>query len=119
MFAAWPLGYANYLAPTRGDDTPTKPGPANPHGTGDLDAPTPPGSSMRSDAPAGTVAPGGPGTPNQPEDPEPVERPSEPVVEPSSTPEGPTTIPTPATPEGEPGPDATALREPSDNSGNE
>lgn len=109
----------------------TKPGPANHQGS-DLDAPTPPGGPLRQDAPDTPVTPGGPSTPTQPGEPEPVDpvRPQpggdpDPHVEPSSTPERPTTVPSPDTPEGEPGPDAveknaeTSEVEPSDASGAE
>ncbi|HSJ19520.1 MAG TPA: hypothetical protein VK964_03005 [Nocardioidaceae bacterium] len=60
----------------------TKPGPANPQGSSDLDAPTPPGGPLRSDAPTGSVAPGGPGTPTQPGQPQEVEPPTRRVEEP-------------------------------------
>lgn len=87
----------------------TKPGPANPQGSGDLDAPTPPGGPMRSDAPSGPVAPGGPGTPTQPGEPHEVEQPERPVVEPSLEPDGPKEIPDPNA--------ETSQGEPSDDSG--
>lgn len=64
------------------DNATTKPGPANPQGSADLDAPSPPGGPMRSDAPSGSVAPGGPGTPQQPGEPQEVKRPERPVEEP-------------------------------------
>lgn len=77
-------------------------------------------------APTGTSP--APVEPGDPKDPggtgDPVE-PPQPQVLPSSTPDGPQTIPAPTTPEGEPGPDArsenagTSLDEPSDDSGNE
>jgi hypothetical protein len=51
-----------------------------------LDAPSPPGSPMRRDQPTADVNP-------------------HPEVQPSSTPDGPAVIPSPSTPEGEPGPD--------------
>ncbi len=63
-------------------DETTKPGPANPQGSSDLDAPTPPGGPLRNDAPAGSVAPGGPGTPVQPGEPREQERPMREVDEP-------------------------------------
>ena len=94
-------------------DENTKSGPANHQGS-DLDAPTPPGGPLRQDAPDGSVAPGGPGTPAQPGKPKKVDEPEgsttpaaepEPQVQPSSSPDGPTAVPTPATPTGEPGPD--------------
>lgn len=98
----------------------------------DLDAPAPPGSPMRQDAPDASVTPG----------PVPDSDPArgEPDVQPSSTPDGPQTIPSPSTPPGEPGPDPTgdptppsqagfenaqaenaqsSLDEPSDNAGGE
>jgi hypothetical protein len=64
------------------DQGTTKPGPANPQGSSDLDAPTPPGGPLRSDAPAGPVTPGGPGTPAQPGEPQEAERPTRTVEEP-------------------------------------
>lgn len=96
-------------------DENTKSGPANHQGS-DLDAPTPPGGPLRQDAPDGSVAPGGPGTPAQPGQPKKVDEPEgsttfaaepepEPQVQPSSSPDGPTAVPAPATPTGEPGPD--------------
>ncbi|HEX6248751.1 MAG TPA: hypothetical protein VFZ64_12850 [Nocardioidaceae bacterium] len=72
---------ANHGGTPSPDET-TKPGPANPQESGDLDAPTPPGGPLRSDAPAGPVAPGGPGTPVQPGEPRETERPMRPVEEP-------------------------------------
>jgi hypothetical protein len=83
-----------------------------------------PGESTAPVEPGGTA----PVEPGDPKDPggagDPVE-PPEPQVLPSSTPDGPQTIPVQPTPEGEPGPDAvlenagTSLDEPSDNSGSE
>ena len=77
-------------------------------------------------APTGTSP--APVEPGDPKDPggtgDPVE-PPQPQVLPSSTPDGPQTIPAPTTPEGEPGPDAqlenagTSLDEPSDDAGSE
>jgi hypothetical protein len=77
--------------------------------------------------PAGSTSPA-PVEPGEPKDPggtgDPVE-PPQPQVLPSSTPDGPQTIPAPATPEGEPGPDAqlenagTSLGESSDDGGSE
>jgi hypothetical protein len=91
VFAAGPVGYAADMAasadvnPGAGDTEDqgtTKPGPANPQGSNDLDAPTPPGGPLRSDTPDGAVAPGGPGTPAQPGKLQEVERPTRPVDEP-------------------------------------
>lgn len=70
----------------------------------DLDAPAPPGSPMRQDAPDADVTPG-PAPGGDPER-------GEPDVQPSSTPDGPTTVPSPATPPGEPGPDPTSDPQP-------
>jgi hypothetical protein len=65
-------------------DQPT--GPPNPRGASGPDAPAPPGGPQRSDAPQGPGTPGGPqDPPTQPE----------PEVHPSSTPDGPQTIPAP------------------------
>lgn len=89
----------------------TKSGPANPQGSADLDAPTPPGGPMRSDAPSGPVAPGGPGTPVQPGQPHEPAQPERPVVEPSGDPDGPKEIEDPTA--------QTAQGEPSDDSGRE
>jgi hypothetical protein len=93
----------------------------------DADKPQPPGSPMRRDEPTASVNPGEPAP----------EEPHEPSVLPSSTPEGPQTVPSAPTPEGEPGPDlpeqdprpetdpeqienaGTSLDEPSDDSGSE
>lgn len=84
-----PVGYASVMAASevdpggsQSDHDPTKPGPANPQDSDDLDSPTPPGGPLRSDAPAGPVSPGGPGTPVQPGAPEEVDRPRRPVGEP-------------------------------------
>ncbi len=89
MFAAMPPGYASGMAAsdenrggTPSQDETTKTGPANPQGSSHLDAPTPPGGPLRSDAPAGSVAPGGPGTPAQPGEPEGQEGPMRRVDEP-------------------------------------
>lgn len=60
----------NQDGPTSEGDRTTKPGPANPQGSDRLDAPTPPGGPLRSDAPSGPVAPGGPGTPARSGEPE-------------------------------------------------
>ena len=68
---------------SEGNET-TKPGPPNPQGSGDLDAPSPPGGPLRSDAPSGVVPPGGPGTPAQPGEPREVRRPEHPVPEPGT-----------------------------------
>lgn len=89
----------------------TKPGPANPRGSGDLDAPTPPGGPLRSDSASGPVAPGGPGTPVQPGEPHDTPRPEHPVVEPSGEPDGPKEIEDPSV--------QTFQGEPSDDSGHE
>ncbi|MFZ5847604.1 hypothetical protein [Nocardioides pakistanensis] len=67
---------------TPAEDETTKPGPANPQASSSLDAPTPPGGPLRSDAPSGPVAPGGPGTPAQPGEPQEPERPMREVEEP-------------------------------------
>lgn len=93
----------------------------------DLDKPQPPGSPMRQDEPTASVNPGEPAP----------DEPHEPSVVPSSTPDGPQTVPSAPTPEGEPGPDSpeqepapdgdpeqvenaeTSMDEPSDNSGSE
>jgi hypothetical protein len=88
----------------------TKPGPANPQASSDLDAPTPPGGPLRNDAPAGQTAPGGPGTPVQPGEPEEAERPMRPVEEPVGTDR-------PAAAEDENA--QTSQGEPSDDSGSE
>lgn len=88
----------------------TKPGPANPQGSGDLDAPTPPGGPMRSDVPSGGDAPGGPNTPVQPGEPRAQQRPMRDVEEPR----GPERSPAAPSSESEQVPS-----EPSDNSGNE
>lgn len=85
------------MATNAEDHEPTKPGPANPQqpddqGASGLDAPTPPGGPMRSDAPSGAVTPGGPGTPAQPGEPHEQQHPERPVSEPheaaSSRPSG-------------------------------
>ena len=90
----------------------------------DLDAPAPPGSPMRQDAPDANVNPGP--APNG--DPEPADPDrAEPDVQPSSTPDGPQTVPsgdpTPPTQAGFENAQAenagSALDEPSDNSGAE
>jgi hypothetical protein len=65
-------------------------GPADPHTAGP-DAPTAPGGPQRSDAPDGMTTPGGPGSPSEPDGP----GNPEPEVHPSSTPDGPQTIPVP------------------------
>jgi hypothetical protein len=70
----------------------------------DLDAPAPPGSPMRQDAPDADVTPG----PVPGSDPEH----GEPDVQPSSDPGGPQTVPSPSTPPGEPGPDPTSDPQP-------
>jgi hypothetical protein len=98
-----------------------KGGPANHAADTELDAPTPPGGPLRQDRPDADVHP-------MPEpEPMPGSEPGpdpDPDVEPSSTPEGPATIPSPSTPDGEPGPDPdrgtqlenaeTSLDQPSD-----
>lgn len=67
------------------------------HTDRNLDAPSPPGSPMRRDAPSADVNP-------------------TPEVQPSGTPDGPAVVPSPSTPEGEPGPDPVQpSTEPSDN----
>jgi hypothetical protein len=74
----------------------TKPGPANHQAADGLDAPTPPGGPLRSDAPSGSVTPGGPDTPEQPGRPEqqddtPMRRIEEPIgskAEPGTLPTG-------------------------------
>ena len=94
------------MAPREDTDQHVKGGPAN-HaaGTG-LDAPTPPGGPLRQDAPDADVHPSGRVDPAEPADTsDPAAPQPEPEVHPSSTPGGPSTIPTPSTPEGEPGPD--------------
>ena len=69
-------------------DEPT--GPENPRGASGPDAPAPPGGPQRSDAAEGTTTPAGPAAPaTQPE----------PEVHPSSTPDGPQSIPEPESPE--------------------
>lgn len=68
------------------EDETTKPGPANPQGSSDLDAPTPPGGPLRNDAAAGSVAPGGPGTAVQPGEPEQPDRPMRKIEEPVGAP---------------------------------
>jgi hypothetical protein len=65
------------------DDATT--GPANPRADSGPDAPTPPGGPQRSDAAQGSATPG---------EAEPATAP-EPEVHPSSTPDGPQTIPVP------------------------
>lgn len=112
-------------------DEHVKGGPANHAAHTDLDAPTPPGGPLRQDAPDADVNPAGSVDP-APSGPDPD-------VHPSGTPDGPSTIPSPGTPEGEPGPDTgadpdhrhpdehpvqaenaeTALDQPSDGSGGE
>jgi hypothetical protein len=72
----------------------TKPGPANHQGSSRLDAPTPPGGPLRSDAPSGSVTPGGPDTPAQPGEPEKDEKPMRPVKEPIGSQAEPATLPT-------------------------
>jgi hypothetical protein len=112
------------MAP-RDDDQQVKGGPANHAAHTDLDAPTPPGGPLRQDQPGADVNPTGPVNPEVPG--------PDPDVQPSSTPDGPSTIPSPTTPEGEPGPDPdpdqehavqaenaeTSLDQPSDGSGGE
>jgi hypothetical protein len=84
-FGAGGTGYVDPVSnePER-HDVPT--GPVNPRGPAGPDAPAPPGGPLRTDAPAGSTTPGGPADP--PQEPEPE-------VHPSSTPDGPQTIPTP------------------------
>ena len=88
------------------------------HDDRDLDAPSPPGGPLRQDAPSADVNPGPQQTHTEPE--------PEPEVRPSSTPDGPQVVPSPPTPEGEPGRDGeqaedagTSLDQPSDDSGAE
>jgi hypothetical protein len=88
----------------------TKPGPAN-HDAGSLDAPTPPGGPLRSDAPSGSVTPGGPDTPVQPGAPEESDKPMRKVEEPVGSEAEPATLPT-----GNDDP-ATSQDQPSDDSG--
>jgi hypothetical protein len=64
-----------------GEEETTKAGPANPQGSSSLDAPTPPGGPLRSDAP-GATTPAGPGTPAQPGEPQEPRRPTREVQEP-------------------------------------
>jgi hypothetical protein len=66
----------------------------------DLDAPAPPGSPMREDAPDADVMPG----PAPGGDPDPG---GDPHGQPSSTTDGPQAVPSPSTTPGDPGPDAT------------
>jgi hypothetical protein len=87
-------------------------------------------AAQQHDEPDPDVNPTGPVDPGQP--------PTDPDIHPSSTPEGPSTVPAPSTPEGEPGPDprpdspedspsyrvqaenaGTSLDQPSDGSGGE
>jgi hypothetical protein len=92
----------------------------------DQDLPQPPVSPMRQDEPSASVNPGEPAP----------DEPHEPNVVPSSTPEGPQTVPVepdpdgppaPEQPEPQPGPEtpdqmanaATSMEEPSDDSGSE
>ena len=104
----------------------------------DLDAPAPPGSPMRQDTPDANVNPG-PAPNGEPEHADPAH--AEPDVQPSSTPDGPQTVPSPGAPgtpqpetapSGDPTPPTqagfenaqaenagSALDEPSDNSGAE
>lgn len=110
MFAASGAGYANRMAANAENNETTKPGPANPQGSGDLDAPTPPGGPMRSDAAAGSQAPGGPGTSPQPGEPHEQVEPMRDVHEPR----GPEHSSTDSRSEAE-----DAQSEPSDNSGRE
>ncbi len=77
-------------------DEQVKGGPANHGAHTDLDAPTPPGGPMRQDRPDADVNPVGPVDPAPPSD--------DPDVQPSGTPEGPTTIPVPGTPSDDPSP---------------
>lgn len=121
MFAVGPVGYAPNMAASadvnqggtpRGEEPATKPGPANPQGSSDLDAPTPPGGPLRNDAPAGSVTPGGPGTPAQPGEPQEAERPTREVEEPVG---GPTVHETPTDDVNA----QTSQGEPSDDSGRE
>ena len=74
-----------------------KGGPANHAAHTDLDAPTPPGGPLRQDRPDADARPTGSVDPAPPG--------PDPEVRPSSNPDGPATIPAPATPLGEPGPD--------------
>lgn len=120
-FAAGAVGYARDMAASTNvstggtqsgnDEHTTKPGPANPQGSADLDAPTPPGGPLRSDAPSASVAPGGPGTPVQPGRAEPSEKPMRRVEEPR----GPRDEDAQVTPQEENA--DSSQGEPSDNSG--
>jgi hypothetical protein len=74
----------------------------------DLDAPQPPGSPMRQDAPDADVTPGRPTATTSP-DPGP-----DPEVRPSGNPDGPQVAPSPDTPPGEPGPDPEPATEPTE-----
>jgi hypothetical protein len=99
-FATPDPGYGDRMSSAPQDEQPDEAtGPPNPRGPGGPDAPAPPGGPLRSDEPAGPLTPGGPridpGT-------EPGTAP-EPEVHPSSTPEGPQTIPTPGPPTPDPG----------------
>ena len=87
MFVGGCVGYAAGMAPDEESNATTKPGPANPQGSRDLDAPTPPGGPMRSDAPAGGAAPGGPGTPVQPGEPHESSTPERTIDEPVGPPD--------------------------------
>jgi len=106
-FATLGAGYATLMAANAENNETTKPGPANPQGSADLDAPTPPGGPMRSDVPSGGKAPGGPATPAQPDEQQESMRDVE-------EPRGPEGSPAAPTSEAE-----QAQSEPSDNSGNE
>lgn len=103
-------------------DQQVKGGPANHAAHTDLDAPTPPGGPLRQDRPDADVFANGSIDPAPPG--------PDPDIHPSGTPDGPSTIPSPGTPEGEPGPDpqresvqsenaGTSMDQPSDGSGSE
>ena len=109
-FATLGAGYATLMAANAENNETTKPGPANPQGSADLDAPTPPGGPMRSDAPSGGNAPGGPATPAQPGEAHEQQRPMRDVEEPRG-PERSSAVPSSEAEQ--------AQSEPSDNSGNE
>lgn len=77
-------GYAQRVTDLE-DTSPS--GPANPHSSAGPDAPTAPGGPQRTDAADATTSPTEGGEPPTPPEPE---------VHPSSTPDGPPTIPVPA-----------------------
>jgi hypothetical protein len=98
--------------PTREDIRTTKQGPPNPQAS-DVETPSPPGSPLRSDEPAGNVFAAGTGSRTMPGEAEEVEQPMRSVAEPDSTTEPPTEVLM--------GEDnaQTSQREPSDDSGGE